>query len=307
MRGHEDEVDVVVIGGGPAGLAAATCLGRARRSVVVVDRGAPRHAVSEGVHNFLTRDGMPPADLRAVAWEQMREYPAVRRHDGDVVALAQRDDRWSVRSAGGDAWVADAVLLASGVVDVHPAIPGYDALWGRSIFLCPYCHGWEVRDRPLAVLGQGAALAQYAPLLRSFSDDVVVCTNGAALDTDVAASLAAFGLDVHTAPIASLDARDGALDAIRFDDGTRLERHALFVHSTPRLPALVAELGLDLDEQGFVRVDADGATSAPGLWAAGDLTSRRHQVTEAAAQGLRAAMAINRERVFGRARPAASR
>ena len=170
MRGHGDAVDVVVIGGGPAGLAAALCLGRARRSVLVIDAGAPRHAVAEGVHNFLTRDGMPPAELRAVAWAQMRAHGTVHRHEGTVASLERAGDRWRVASSDGDSWTADTVLLATGVVDQHPDVPGYDALWGRSIFHCPYCHGWEVREQPLAVLGRGAALAQLAqlaPLVRS--------------------------------------------------------------------------------------------------------------------------------------------
>lgn len=299
MRGQDDVVDVLVIGGGPAGLAAALCLGRARRSVLVVDSGAPRHAVAQGVHNFLTRDGLPPSDLRAVAWEQMRAYPSVHRHDGAVRSLERHDSRCIAAGDQGKSWAAGAMLLATGVVDQHPRIPGYDALWGRSIFHCPYCHGWEVRDQPLAVLGQGPALAQYAPLLTSWSDDVVVCTNGAPFEPETERELSARGLGIRTAPIAALEARDGMLDAIRFDDGTRLARHALFVVPSPRLPALVAELGVDLDERGFVRVDEDGATSAPGLWAAGDLTSRRHQVAEAAAQGLRAAFAINRRIAFG--------
>lgn len=299
MQAHADAVDVIVIGGGPAGLAAALCLGRARRSVVVIDGGAPRHAVAEGVHNFLTRDGMPPAQLRTVAWEQMRPLATVGRHDGTVVSLARRDDRWTVACADGRTWTSDAVLLATGVVDRHPAIPGYDALWGRSIFHCPYCHGWEVRDQPLALVGHGAPLLQLAPLLLGWSDDVVVCTNGQPLEPDVEAELHARGIPAHTAPIAALEARDGALGAIRFDDGTRLARHAVFVVASPRLPDLVAGLGLALEERGFVRVDEDGATSAPGLWAAGDLTSRRHQVIEAAAQGLRAAVAINRQLAMG--------
>ena len=299
MRGRERVIDVIVIGGGPAGLAAALCLGRARRSVLVIDRGAPRHAVAEGVHNFLTRDGMKPSALRAAAWEQMRELTSVSRHDGTVVSLVRRDDHWLAAGDDGQSWGADAVLLATGVVDQHPEIPGYEALWGRSIFHCPYCHGWEVRDQALAVLGQGDAVVQYAPLLTSWSDDVVVCTNGAPLERGAEESLVAHGLGIRTSPIAKLDAaNDGTLDAIRFADGTSLSRHALFVVPSPRLPDLVADLRLDLGERGFVRVDEDGATSAPALWAAGDLTSRRHQVMEAAAQGLRAAMAINRHLVL---------
>jgi thioredoxin reductase len=298
MITHTNAVDVVIIGGGPAGLAAALCLGRARRSVVVVDAGAPRHAVAEGVHNFLTREGMPPAELRTVAWEQMRAHPAVRRHAGTVRAIQRDGERWVVAADDGASFVADAVLLATGVVDQHPDVRGYDALWGRSIFHCPYCHGWEVRERPLAVLGQGPALAQFAPLVGSLSDDVVVCTNGAPLDADTERELAAHGIEARTEPIAELEAKDGALDAIRFADGSRLARHAIFVVGAPRLPTLVADLGLDVDDGGWVRIDADGTTSMPTLWAAGDLTSRRHQVVEAAAQGLRAATAINRHLVF---------
>lgn len=299
MTGNEVAVDVVIVGGGPAGLSAALCLGRARRSVVVIDSGHPRHAVAEGVHNFVTREGIPPAELRTVGWAQIGTYPSVRRYDGTVVALESRDGRWIATCDDRSAWVASAVLLATGVVDQHPEIRGYDALWGRSIFLCPYCHGWEVRDQPLAVLGKGRPLADFAPLLRSWSDDVIVCTDGDPVESDVGEALSARGIQIHSTAIAEFEAKDGRLDAIRFTNGTRLARHAVFVMQTPRLVRLVADLGLALDERGYVRVDEDGLTSAPGLWAAGDLTSRRHQVVEAMAQGLRAAVAINRRLVFG--------
>ncbi|MEZ4449643.1 MAG: NAD(P)/FAD-dependent oxidoreductase [Nannocystaceae bacterium] len=295
------EVDVIVIGGGPAGLSAALCLGRARRSVVVLDRGGPRHAVSAGVHNFLTREGIAPAELRRIAWEQMRAYPSVRREEASVAAIERRGDRWIVGTKGGASWSAGDVLLATGVVDQHPSIPGYAALWGRSIFLCPYCHGWEVQDQALAVLGQGPGLAHLGPLLLGWSRDVVVCTDGVALDPEVQAGLVARGLEVRTSRIVALEGDGERLTAIVFDDGARLRRDAIFAALTPQLPPLVAGLGLDLDAMGFVRVDEMGATSRPGIWAAGDLTSFRHQVVEAAAQGLRAAAAINAHRVFGAA------
>ena len=302
-REHQQVVDVLVIGGGPAGLAAALCLGRARRSVVVVDRGTPRHAVAEGVHNLLTREGIPPAVLRTTAWEQMQVYTSVRRRDATVVSLERHDGRWIAAFDDGESCASTAVLLATGVVDQHPQIVGYDELWGRSIFHCPYCHGWEVRDQPLAVLGHGSTLAQFAPLLRSWSDDIVVCTNGVAVEPELEDQLSAHGIEVRTAPIAALEGTSGKLATIRFEDGTCLPRHALFVVASPRLPALVADLHLDVDDRGFVRIDEDGATSAPELWAAGDVTSRRHQVIEAAAQGLRAAVAINRRLVFGASPP----
>ena len=301
MRKQEHVVDVVIVGGGPAGLAGALCLGRARRSVQVIDEGHPRHAVAEGVHNFLTREGIPPAELRALAWEQMRTYPTVGRSSGMVARLERRDSRWFVEVDNGDIWSAQAVLLATGVIDRHPEIRGYEALWGRSIFHCPYCHGWEVRDQKLAVLGESTALGHLAPLLLAWSADVVVLTNGGTLEPTLEHELEARRIPVRSDPIDELVGADGRLDAIRFTDGSSVRRDALFVASTPRLPELETGLGLELDDLGFVRVDGDGATSAPALWAAGDLTSRRHQVIEAAAQGLRAATAINRQLVFGAA------
>ena len=126
MHGQATVVDVVVVGGGPAGLSAALCLGRARRSVVVIDKGRPRHAVAEGVHNFLANEGIPPAVLRAAAWEQMRQYSSVRRHDGTVESLERRGDQWIAACESGESWAARAVLLATGVVDQHPDIRGYE-------------------------------------------------------------------------------------------------------------------------------------------------------------------------------------
>jgi thioredoxin reductase len=300
MSSPQEVVDVVTIGGGPAGLAAALCLGRARRSVLVVDSDHPRHAVAEGVHNFLTREGIPPAALRRVAWEQMHTYPTVTRYAGNAIGLDRRDEHWFVERDDGRTVAARAVLLATGVVDQHPDIRGYDALWGRSIFHCPYCHGWEVRDQALAVVGQPPNVMQFAPLLLSWSSDIVVCTNGQPLDAGLATELAERGIGVRTSRITELVAANDALREIRFDDASTLQRDALFVMPSPRLPDLVASLGLEVDDQGFVRIDGDGATSAKSLWAAGDLTSKRHQVIEAAAQGLRAAAAINRALAFDR-------
>ena len=298
------EYDVVVVGGGPAGLAAALCLGRARRSVLVIDSGRPRHAVAEGVHNFLTREGIPPAELRAVAWEQMRTYPTVDRLIGTVTSLQQRDERWTIETDQGQTVSAPAVLLATGVVDRHPEIPGYAKLWGRSIFHCPYCHGWEVRDQALAVLGHSPEVAQFAPLLRAWSSDVIVVTNGEPLPPEVDEELRSRSIEVRAEPITELaetsasngDETNGLL--VRFDGAPELARDALFVMSSPRLPDLVADLDLEIDAGGFVQIDQHGATSRPGLWAAGDLTSRRHQVVEAMAQGLRSAVAISRQLIL---------
>lgn len=287
--------DVLVVGGGPAGLSAALYLGRARKSVAVVDAGRPRHAVSDGVHNFLTREGMPPATLRAEAWAQMAAYPTVHHVDGAVVRRLERQgDRWLADAGDAGTWAARAVLLAPGIVDEHPEIPGYRERWGRSIHHCPYCHGWEMRDLPLAALARGEAASHLAPLLRGWTGDVAVVSHGETLEPSVQSVLEAANIPIYTQRIVALEGPGSRLEAIRFADGSNLERRGLFVKPTQRQVALVAGLDLDLDEHGYVTVDEQQRTSLAMLWAAGDLTARQpQQVVEAVATGGRAAGSIN--------------
>ena len=299
MRGRERVIDVIVIGGGPAGLAAALCLGRARRSVLVIDRGAPRHAVAEGVHNFLTRDGMKPSALRAAAWEQMHELTSVSRHDGTVVSLVRRDDHWLAAGDDGQSWGADAVLLATGVVDQHPEIPGYEALWGRSIFHCPYCHGWEVRDQPLGVLGSIAGSVQHALLVRQWSDDVIFFAHSYDLSVDERHQLNARGIGIEEGVVTKLVVEDDHLRGVALADGRTVERSAVFVRpgNVPHDDGLAAALGCETDDAGFVTVDATGRTSYPGMWAAGNVVEPRAQVITSAGAGSAAAIAINADLV----------
>jgi len=285
--------DVLIIGGGPAGLSAALYLGRARKSVTVIDAGHPRHAVSEGVHNFLTRDGMPPAELRAQAWAQMEAYPSVRRITGRVVSLERDGEHWVAHAEDGQIHGARAVVLATGVIDEHPDIPGFDERWGHAIHHCPYCHGWEMRDLPLAVLAGGEAAGHLAPLLLGWTDDVVVLTHGQEVPAHTLAELDAASIPVLTSRVVALEGEGRALERVVLEDGTTLERGGLFAASPQRQVPLIEALGLEMDEQGYVVVDPFGATSVAGLWAAGDLTSRAQQVVESAAQGARAAVTIN--------------
>jgi thioredoxin reductase len=301
MTRPETEHDVLIIGGGPAGLTAALYLGRARKSVAVLDAGSPRHAVSDGVHNFLTREGTPPAELREHAWAQMSAYPEVRHVRERVASLERQGERWSARTQGGAVHTGRAVVLATGVVDEHPEIPGYAARWGHSIHHCPYCHGWEMQDLPLAVLATDAAAGHLAPLLKGWSDDVVVLSHGAALPEETLGALAAAGVPVHTQRVARLEGQGRDLERIVLEGGEVLARRGLFVAAPQRQVPLVAGLGLELDDQGYVAVDAYGATSVEGIWAAGDLTSRFQQVVVAASQGARAGGIVNAVLTLGHA------
>jgi thioredoxin reductase len=296
--GMTEMLDVVVVGGGPGGLSAALYLGRSRRDVLVIDEGAPRHAVSEGVRNFLTREGMAPAALREVAWEQMAPYETVRSLRGRVDGLRWLDGRWEVALSDGTARLARAVVLATGVVDEHPEIPGYAERWGRSIHHCPFCHGWEMRDRPLGALIDPALGVHLPRMLRGWSRDVQVFTHGRSLSDAHRAELADHGLPLIEMPIAELRGEGQALAEVVLEDGTTIAREGLFVAAAQHLPPLIQTLELARTDQGYIAVDFVGQTSLPMMWAVGDLTSRMQQVLEAAAQGGRAAASIQRGFLF---------
>lgn len=292
--------DVLIIGGGPAGLSAALYLGRARQRVLVLDAQAPRHAVSEGVHNFLTRDGLPPAQLRTIAWEQLQAYPTVAHQAATITSLDWDGQRWSAQAEDGlTSFSARAVILAMGMADELPAIEGIKQRWGRSVQQCPYCHGWELRDQPLAILSDDEQHAIHmAPLLKQWSEDLVVLTHGVQLGEQAQQALRALNIPLYTQEIAALEGAGHELERIILKDGSSLARQGLFIKPKQRQVALVRTLGLELNEHGFVQVDAQQLTSAPRLWAAGDLTSGFQQVLEAAAQGARAAVALHRGFVF---------
>lgn len=285
--------DTLILGGGPAGLSAALYLGRSRKHVAVLDAGEPRHAVSKAVHNFLTRDGISPAELRARSWEQMQPYESVEHVPGvRVTALEHDGELWRATLHTGEIYTAPTALLAMGVVDEHPNIPGYESFWAHTIHFCPYCHGWEMRDLPLAVLGKGDYLRHMAPLLRGWSDDVVVLTHGAPVDEETLATLTSLHIPIHTSKIVRLTGEEEQLQHIHFEDGTHIERQGMFVHATQHPVPLVTTLGLEMNDH-LVIVDAFQKTSAPNLWAAGDLCTPMQQVVTAASQGGLAGAMIN--------------
>ncbi|MCY7301733.1 MAG: NAD(P)/FAD-dependent oxidoreductase [Thermoleophilia bacterium] len=287
--------DVVVVGGGAAGLSAALVLGRARRRVAVVDAGEPRNAPAGHMQGFLSRDGMPPADLLAAARAEILVY-GVEIINDRVVEITEG---FTLSLAGGRAVTARRLLLATGAVDELPDIPGAHERWGQDFLHCPYCHGWEVRDEPIGVIGTGPGSIDHAHLLRQWSDDVVFFTHTYPVTATEREVLEARGIQVTDGQIAELSIVDDRLDAVQLADGASIPRAALFIR--PALHArddrLIKWLGFEVDESGFAKVDATGRTTVPGVWVAGNASNPRAQVITAAGEGSAAAIDINNDLV----------
>ncbi|WP_233168747.1 NAD(P)/FAD-dependent oxidoreductase [Hymenobacter sp. BT523] len=295
------QYDVLIIGAGSAGLAAALTLGRCLRRVLLADGGRPRNECSPGVHGFLTRDGVTPAELLRLGHEQLRPYETVEVQCVRIERVVPEAGgfRATGRGTADDAPLsitARRVLLATGVADVLPPLPGFRELWGRGVLHCPYCHGWEVREQPLAVYGQGRTVTGLALLVSRWSPDVVVVTDGPGhLTPNARRRLRRQHIRVNEEPIARLvgtDERD--LHSIEFADGSQLARAALFLHA-PQLQrsTLAEEMGARITSKGAVWVDSGLQTSVRHVYAAGDTTPGAQQALIAAAEGNRAAILIN--------------
>ena len=287
--------DVIIVGGGPAGLSAALMLGRSRRRVLVCDTGRPRNAASRAMHGFLSRDGMAPQEFLAIARDQLSQYDTVEVRRAEVVEAACRPDaRFHVALADGSRLTARKLLIATGVVDNLPQIPGFAELYGRSVFHCPYCDGWEVRDRPLAVYGRGARGLGLSLELTGWSRDLVLCTDGPAeIDAEGLARLARNGIRLREERVVRLDGRE-TLERVVFESGEPLARHALFFTTgQTQQSTLAVNLGCEFNEKGTVRTGKYESTHLPGLYVAGDASRAVQWVVVAAAEGAEAAFAIN--------------
>ena len=298
---ENENYDVAVIGGGAAGLSGAIALARSRRSVLLVDAGYPRNAAAGHVHNFLTRDGTPPADLYSVGRGEFQAYGGTAAHanasrlsrDGEVFRV-ELEDR---------AVTARRLLVATGSRDELPDIPGLAPRWGTDVLHCPYCHGWEVRDRCIGVLATGPTAMHQALMFRHLGDRVSLLQHtGPALAPGQGEQLAALGVPVVTGTVAEVTAGPAGLTGVRLQDGSQVELDALVVAPVSWARAeLLAPLGLlpgEVRVEGYllgtqIDADANGATSAAGVWVAGNVASVRAQVVSSAAAGLAAGAAIN--------------
>jgi thioredoxin reductase len=286
--------DVLVVGGGPAGLSAALMLGRFRRRVLVCDVGEPRNRQASALHGYLTRDGIAPSAFNELGRLELPQYGVEFRCIGVTGATAD-GDHYRVTMADGMAERTRFLLLATGVVDDLPAIPGLDECYGRSVFHCPYCDGWEWRDRQLAVIGRAGHAAQLALSLRTWSRDVVLCANGVRTQKRHSERLARNDVLVRPERIAGVDHHNGSLTAIVFAGGDALPRDAIFF-TTGQHPqsALALSLGCTLTHGGTIQTGNLCDTNVPRVFVAGDASRDAQFVVVAAAEGVKAAMAINR-------------
>jgi thioredoxin reductase len=294
---HRAPFDALIVGGGPAGLSAALVLGRARKRVLVIDEGRPANAVSQGVGGLLGQDRVKPAELRRSGRRQLGELANVEVRPGAVEDVEPAADGFAVTLRDAAPVRAHAIVLAHGLRYDPPPLPGIEPLWGRSVFHCAFCDGWEVRDRPLALHASGPGAVRSALLLAGWSDDVLLCTDGA--PNPDAELLAAAGVRVRTEPIAQLAGSDGRLARIEFSDGPAEAREALFVNTRRDQPnGLAAALGCELTEAGTIVTDGDGRTNVAGVYAAGDAaTASSRSVANAIGSGSRVAYAVALDRV----------
>ncbi|MGN2640785.1 NAD(P)/FAD-dependent oxidoreductase [Nocardia takedensis] len=305
----EQGYDVVVVGGGAAGLNGALMLARSRRSVAVIDAGQPRNAPAEGIHGLLGHDGLPPAELLARGRAEVRRYGG-QVVDGEVVDVARDGAGFTVTLRDGRAVGARRLLVTTGLVDELPEVPGVREHWGRAVVHCPYCHGWEVRDTAIGVLGSGPMSTHQALMFRQLSADVVYFTHTVPPTAEQAEQLTARGIRIVAGEVAGLVDADGTLTGVRLTDGAVVDRETVVVGTRMVARAeFLSGIGLVPVEHPsgagvHLPVDPTGRTEVAGIWAAGNVTEPSAQVGASAAAGAMAGAMINADLVMAETREA---
>jgi thioredoxin reductase len=299
--------EVIVIGGGAAGLSAAVALARSRRTVLVIDAGEPRNAPAEGVHNFLSRDGMPPGDLLKAGRAEVEQYGGEIR-SGNATSAEQLDGGFAVTLEDGGRVTARRLVVTTGLVDDLPDVEGVRERWGRDVLHCPYCHGWEVREQAIAVLGTGAGSVHQALLFSRLTDDLTFVTHRFDPDEDARGLLAAAGVTMVDGPVRAVEVSDDAVAGLRLEDGRLVPATAVTVSTYMRARSeVLSSLGIEAvpHPSGFgeqVLVDEMRQTSVPGVYAAGNVVDISAQVMGAAAAGTMAGAMANMDLVMSETR-----
>lgn len=289
--------DVIIVGGSYSGLAAGMALGRALRRVLIIDNGRPCNRQTPYSHNFLTQDGRAPAEIASLARQQVERYETVRFLSGTAVEGSRDPKGFRIRAETGETNFARKLIFATGIRDILPDIPGLSACWGISVLHCPYCHGYEVRHQPTGFLGNGDPGFEFALLLRNWTKELTVFTNGPSKFTrDQAAMLAERSIGIVETPIGKLEHAEGRLRSVRFVDGTETLLIALYTRAPfAQHCSIPTALGCEATPEGYVKVDPLQRTTLPGVYACGDSTTPMRTVANAVASGTTAGMMVNKE------------
>ncbi len=290
--------DCMVIGAGPAGLSASLTLGRARRKIAVLDDGTNRNRVTQESHGFITRDGIKPQEFKELGFDEVKKYPSVSIFKTTVIEIIKvpTTERFKVKTKDGHEYLTEKIILATGVQEIFPAIPAIKSYYGKSLFSCPYCDGWELRDKPLVIMAEQEDQALHmAKLVYNWSKDLVVVTNGKEMSTEGVEQLQRRGIRVMTEPILNLHGEDGYLEQIEFKSGDIITRTGGFVlPSFYRPNKFVEQIGCELTELGAAVTDGFGRTSIKNIYIAGETENvGPSSLLLAAADGSKAAFAVN--------------
>jgi thioredoxin reductase len=293
----QNSYDVILIGGSYAGLAAGMALGRSLRKVLILDGGKPCNRQTPYSHNFLTQDGKAPAEIAALARQQVMRYETVHFQGGTAVEGFRDPEGFRIRTDQGETYSARKLVFATGIRDLLPDIPGLAACWGISVLHCPYCHGYEVRNRPTGLLANGDAGFEFALLLSNWTRDLSVFTQGPAKFTpDQRSALAARDIRIRESPLGEVDHDHGHLRTVRFLDGSEASLSALYARAPfEQHCPIPAALGCETTPEGYLKVDAQQRTTVPGVFACGDNSNPMRTVANAVATGTTAGMMLNKE------------
>ncbi|ETT37593.1 disulfide oxidoreductase [Paenibacillus sp. FSL R5-192] len=300
MSNMNQLLDVLIIGGGPAGLNAALVLGRARKNVVVIDDETPRNWVTRETHGFVTRDGASPREFRKAAKDQIAAYPSVQFASDTATAITGSDGDFVVKTTQGASYRTKKILFAVGKKDLPLDINGLTEVYGKSAFVCPYCDGWELRDQALVIIVNGVNALHMAKVISGWTERYTICTNGSdSLTDEHREELKQHHVTVFDAPIQSINSEEGMVQQVVLNDGTAIPCTGVFFQ--PKLftgSELPKAIGCEITESGTVIVDASGKTSVAGVYSAGDAASEIYQAITAASLGALSAVSINNELNF---------
>jgi len=293
----KEKLDIIIVGGSYAGLAAAMALGRALRKVLVIDGGKTANRFTPHSHNFITHDGRTPGEIAEMARKQVDEYPTIKRTDGFVISAEKTGNDFMVHLSSGDTYVSKKMIFATGIIDQMPDIPGFSDCWGKSVLHCPYCHGYEVRDEATGILGNGEYGFEFSGLIRNWTSQLTLFTNSkSSLTQEQTEKLVLRKIPVVEKEIEQLDHNNGLLQRIIFKDGTVSFLKALYARpSFVQHCSVPQSLGCELTPEGYIKTDPSQKTTIDGVFACGDNTTRMRTVSNAIAMGTTAGMMVNRE------------